>query len=364
MPRDSLDDSSPFYTRADSYTQTIDGKPLPPNANYMILVQHEGRMHATPLSTFMLRKPDLSYVESQRASKEAAAQSEDQPVPPKRLLQQELDAEEDDGPQRINVTVNRRESEIARQKREASYSYMMEATEKEAWLKLEPHFVHGEHEGQRANPLIGVCLDDASAAFEVSPSQYISILTPQLLSKQEVVHDASLSLAALMQCPLGERMQMLLTRVHLSMHDMLVRYCLKEELAILPAVLARVAHLVRGIWIARSESVAPELAPLRDYVLLLLTRNRVIDVPALRQSTGHNLTTIKEILRPLTTKNNQGYYELRMLDGDTSAFREVAAKKAEEWLANAESIEAAATNPQARKRAAEHEAPRARARDE
>ncbi|KAH7420883.1 hypothetical protein KP509_13G028000 [Ceratopteris richardii] len=224
----------------------------------------------------------------------------------------EDEEEKEEKPQLValKVEVKKQETERQEQLRLQSHAYLRQLDEAEPWVSLETHGTDSPvTEGIRH---VLTSIQDNTIPFSMPMLQYINHLVSGRANlntfeaaTQSANADEGLSRSFLDTLPLEQRFEKLLSkgRVQVLQFERLMKLapagCSEEEVL---SVLEDMAHLVQGCWVAASSlRYSGEICILRDYLLLLFTKNRVIRHDQLEELKVPK-EMIKEVLLPLAVQ--------------------------------------------------------------
>ncbi|GBG76284.1 hypothetical protein CBR_g22032 [Chara braunii] len=277
--------------------QTLSSSRLQLQANYAIGLLRENELHLSPLNAVVQLRPGMKYLDAADERKRAVEKVNEE------------ENEEDDsanapsGLVPLQVQIRRKSTEHDEEQRMQSYAFLKQQEDAEAWVVVEPHASGSDETVKMRNTMISSLKSSPTAAL--SPEDYVLTLTPGRLSgsgheavSQDGTGSAGLSRSFLETLPLDRRIHVLLSKgqTHILQFDRLMKLAPhgSSEQQLLEVV-QRKAMLVQGCWVAASYlRYNRVVATIRDYILLLFTKNRVVTRDMLEP-----LNVSKEILREI-----------------------------------------------------------------
>ncbi|KAG6549694.1 hypothetical protein Mapa_008674 [Marchantia paleacea] len=281
--------------------QTLSSSKVALTTSYAIGVLQGNKLHLNPLQAVVQLRPSMKYLDEGDAQKkkQAAASNGDGD-------EEMADAEATEAAPELvalQVNVRRRETEWQEENRLHSHAYLKQLDDAEPWIPLEPHGVDSPvTDGVRSKMIASAT---TQIPFKLGPADYIKKLVPgqgtvnpyQLLSG-DGRGSAGFSRSFLNTLPLEKRFHLLLSkgRVHVLPFERLMKLapddCTEQEVL---NVLQEKAVLVQGCWVAASSlRYSKPVTIVRDYLLCLFTKNRVVQHSQLEE-----LRISKEILREI-----------------------------------------------------------------
>ncbi|GBG90570.1 hypothetical protein CBR_g50913 [Chara braunii] len=278
--------------------QTLSSSRLQLQANYAIGLLRENELHLSPLSAVVQLRPSMKYLDAADERKRAVEK-----------VNEEENEEEDGGGTGpsglvpLQVQIRRKSTEHDEEQRMQSYAYLKQQEDAEAWVIVEPHASGSDETIKRRNMMISS--SKGTPTTVLSPEDYVLTLMPGRLSgsgheavSQDGTGSAGLSRSFLETLPLDRRIHVLLSKgqTHILQFDRLMKLAPhgSSELQLLEVV-QRKAMLVQGCWVAASYlRYNRVVATIRDYILLLFTKNRIVTRDMLEP-----LNVSKEILREI-----------------------------------------------------------------
>ncbi|KAL2651484.1 hypothetical protein R1flu_019612 [Riccia fluitans] len=282
--------------------QTLTSSKIPISASYAIGVLQGNKLHLNHVQAVVQMRPSMKYLDEGDAhkKKQASTSSGDGD---EEMAEAATNTDASAELVALQVNVRRRETEWQEENRLQSHAYLKQLDEAEPWIPLEPHGVDSPvTDGIRAKMI-------ASAAtqipFKLGPSDYIKQLvpgqatvTPSQLLPGDMSGSAGFSRSFLNTLPLEKRFHLLLSkgRVHVLPFERLMKLapenCTEQEVL---NVLQEKAVLVQGCWVAASNlRYHKPVTIVRDYLLSLFTKNRVVEHSQLEE-----LRIPKDILREI-----------------------------------------------------------------
>ncbi|CAM6101262.1 unnamed protein product [Calypogeia fissa] len=283
-------------------TQTLSSSKVSLTTSYAIGVLQGNKLHLNPLQAVVQLRPSMKYLDEADAKKKTHASASG------------VDGDEDmadaEAPEAatpelvaLQVNVRRRETEWQEENRLHSHAYLKQIDDAEPWIPLEPHGVDSPvTDGVRHQMIAST---SSQIPFKLRRDQYVNKLVPSqgILSPSEVrigdgCGSAGFSRSFLDTLPLEKRFHLLLSkgRVHVLQFERLMKLaphdCTEQEVL---AVLQEKAVLVQGCWVVASNlRYSKPVTIIRDYLLLLFTKSRVV-----QHSQLENLRISKDILREI-----------------------------------------------------------------
>lgn len=268
--------------------QTLSSSRTAQMTNYAVGLLCGNKLHLNPLHAIVQLRPSLKYLDDADAKKKQAKQNVDD------MDEEMVDADEEgeeDGPEvksqlvALKVEVKKQETERQEQMRLQSHAYLKQLDEAEAWVQLEPHGVGSPVTDGIRHMMAST--EGGDVPFGMPMSHYINYLLPGRANSnsfeaaaQDMNGDEGLSRSFLDTLPLEQRFEKLLSkgRVHVLQFERLMKLapsgCTEQEVL---SVLQDMAHLVQGCWVAASAlRCSGHICIVRDYILSLFTKNRVI----------------------------------------------------------------------------------------
>uniref|UniRef100_A0A7I4FJY4 DNA-directed RNA polymerase III subunit RPC5 n=1 Tax=Physcomitrium patens TaxID=3218 RepID=A0A7I4FJY4_PHYPA len=293
--------------------QTLASSKVAMTTSYAIGILRGNRLHLNPVQAVVQFRPSMKYIDEydaakKKSNKEAGIADGDE--------EELFDAEPPESKTELTllqVNVRRRETERQEATRLQSHAYLKQLDEAEAWIPLEPHGTDSPITEGIRQKMVTSTQDRIN--FNLSPDAYLNTLVPGRASTStagSLIEDGSgnvgISRSHLETLVLPEvRFEYLLrvSRVQVLQFERLMKMapagCSDEELL---NVLSNFAVLVQGCWVAASH-IRPEyrggLRAMRDYILFLFSKNRVVKHEQLR---GLPLTkgALREIMVPIAVQ--------------------------------------------------------------
>ncbi|KAI5076306.1 hypothetical protein GOP47_0008371 [Adiantum capillus-veneris] len=334
--------------------QTLSSSKIALTTNYAVGLLRGNKLHLAPLDAIVQLRPSMKYLdEADKRKKSAKKVIEDEEMAD--AVDEDEEDEKEDKPHLValKVEVKKQETERQEQMRLQSHAYLKQLDEAEPWVPLETHGIDSPiTEGIR---LILTSKPDTNIPFAMPMSQYVSHIVPGRASSstfevatQDANANEGLSRSFLDTLPLEQRFEKLLSkgRVQVLQFERLMKLapagCSEEEVL---SVLEDMAHLVQGCWVAASSlRYSGQICILRDYMLSLFTKNRVIRHDQLEELKVPK-EMIREVLLPLAVQRPaEGGWEFQESTDRSFLKRHqiVAKEQMQRWAENDEQIKLAA----------------------
>eukprot|EP00250_Pteridium_aquilinum_P012057 c20483_g1_i1 orf=65-2383(+) len=333
--------------------QTLSSSKMSMTTNYAVGLLRGNKLHLAPLDALVQLRPSMKYLdEADKKKKSAKKTIEDED------MTEAMDEDEEEGEEKpqlvaLKVEVKKQETERQEQIRLQSHAYLKQLDEAEPWVPLETHGVDSPITEEIRHILTSK--NGNEIPFAMPMSEYVSQIVPGRASlstyeaaTQNANLDEGLSRSFLDTLPLEQRFEKLLSkgRVHVLQFERLMKLaptgCTEEEVL---SVLEDMAHLVQGCWVAASSlRYSGQICILRDYMLSLFTKNRVIRHDQLEELQVPK-EMIREVLLPLAVQRPaEGGWEFQESTDRSFLKRHQAVGKEQmqRWTENEEQIKLAA----------------------
>ncbi|KAJ7529635.1 hypothetical protein O6H91_15G059500 [Diphasiastrum complanatum] len=265
------------------------------------------QLHLSPIHAVVQLRPSMGYLDNFDATKKKLAASSSNTKDENMVEADGASGDEasETKPEVIafKVEIKKQETERQQQFRMQSHAYLKQLEEAEPWIALEPH--GGDSPVSLDIKQKIVSTGNNQIPFNMQPIDYLNTLVPGRSSTVDPgfkllggLNKEPLSRSYLDTLPLEKRFHTVLSqgRVHVLQFERLMKLapqnCIEQEVL---DVLQKKALLVQGCWVAGSFlRYKGTTCIIRDYLLLLFTKNRVV-----RREQLDELRVPKEILREL-----------------------------------------------------------------
>lgn len=334
--------------------QTLSSSKVALTTNYAVGLLRGNKLHLAPLDAIVQLRPSMKYLDEADVKKRNAKKIIDDVD----MVDVEDEGEEEDKEEQPNlialkVEVKKQETERQEQMRLQSHAYLKQLDEAEVWIPLETHGVDSPITDGIRHVLTSKAGDEI--LFAMPMSEYVGHLVPGRASSnsfeagtQDGNADEGLSRSFLDTLPLEQRFEKLLSkgRVHVLQFERLMKLapagCTEEEVL---SVLEDMAHLVQGCWVAASSlRYSGQICILRDYILSLFTKSRVIRHDQLEELQVPK-EIIREVLLPLAVQRPaEGGWEFQESTDRSFLKRHhaVGREQMQRWTENEDQIKLAA----------------------
>lgn len=349
---ENYDDSVKEHLKITKQTLTSSRTPL--SAGYALGILRQNKLHLNPVHAAVQLRPLMSYVEKGEESTKknrkgtgydeemADADEENEEEPPEAK------------PKMVPLQVElKKETERQEQMRLQSHAYLKKLDEAEPWIALEPHGIDSPVTDEFRQKMVAV--EDFQIPFSMNMHDYVNTLVPGRASTgsneatfKEDNGNEGFSRSFLDTLPLEERFGMLLSkgRVQVLQFEHLMRLAptgsTEEEVL---EVLQQFAYLVQGCWVAASSlRYNGDICKVRDYILLLFNKNRLVRHEQLEEL-KLSKETIREVLVSLAVQRPAaGGWEFQEAT-DRSFMKNhqnIVKEQSQRWSENEEGIKKAA----------------------
>lgn len=349
---ENYDDSAKEHLKITKQTLTSSRTPL--SAGYALGILRQNKLHLNPVHAAVQLRPLMSYVEKGEESTKknrkgtgydeemADADEENEEEPPEAK------------PKMVPLQVElKKETERQEQMRLQSHAYLKKLDEAEPWITLEPHGIDSPVTDEFRQKMVAV--EDFQIPFSMNIHDYVNTLVPGRASTgsneatfKEDNGNEGFSRSFLDTLPLEERFGMLLSkgRVQVLQFEHLMRLAptgsTEEEVL---EILQQFAYLVQGCWVAASSlRYNGDICKVRDYILLLFNKNRLVRHEQLEELKLPK-ETIREVLVSLAVQRPAaGGWEF--LEATDRSFmknhQNIVKEQSQRWSENEEGIKKAA----------------------
>ena len=242
---------------------------------YAIGYLSNNQLHLTPLKSVLQMRPSFSYLDSADSRKTHTTDAA-------------VKEEEEEAAQAVTVRYARRESDMAKARRLASYQHMKKKQEEELWVSLTHYPLQETLAESERMLLLAKHTDEENHFFDDDGEKFLEKLIPKMKAKESErasVPSNVLSMTDLKKMSVGEQVKAIMFKAKAISFGELLRYLPKRaDPATVLNHLQQVAVLVRGCWVVRSEvlevkdkkQVFEMKCRGRDYIMWKFTNNPCI----------------------------------------------------------------------------------------
>ncbi|XP_057858301.2 uncharacterized protein LOC131067349 [Cryptomeria japonica] len=271
--------------------QTLTSSKTPLSTGHALGILRGNKLHLSPVHAAVQLRTHLGYVnKGEEHCKKIVADEENEEEP------------QEAKPELVPLKVElKKETERQEKMRLQSHAYIKQLDEAEPWIPLEAHGIDSPVTDTIRQKMVAV--ENFQIPFSMNPYDYVNTLVPgrtsTSLNEAKINEDngnEGFSRSFLDTLPLEQRFEVLLSkgRVQVLQFERLMRLAPagSTEQEVLD-VLQQYALLVQGCWVPASPlRYNGEICKVRDYILLLFNKNRLVRYEQLEE-----LKVPKETLR-------------------------------------------------------------------
>ncbi len=313
-----------FYTSDKMDKQVLSSVPSGiSTSRYVVGTIKDGELHITPLKGVIQMRPGFSYLDRVDSKHQLGGMpgSEDK-------------AEEDEEePKAVTVRFARRETDEAKARRMASFSYVNKKWEEEPWIHMRHNNQSSRMAESERNYLFARQTGEVTE-FQVTPQDYLQ----KLVTKEEEEESEKppmpnnvLSMAELKTMTLQDQIRALMCNAKVMRFAQLMSLLTKgADPTSALRCLQQVALMIQGCWVVKSDVLYPKdtLSPIsgvpsetlgraRDYVMWRFTQNRIVIRKDISTVVKVPAEEVKDILEQMARlKVNKGWEFLFEYDSE------------------------------------------------
>ena len=333
----SVDDGAQRFYNSDKLDkQVLVSTPVGVSPSTFVAgVYKDGELHLTPLKGVVPLRPSFKYLDL--IDKKSGAAGADVDVP------------KDEDAKAVMVRFAAVETEEAKARRMASYEFVQQRRNEEAWVNVRHHPIGDAMSIAECEAMFALRVTEVPG-FHMSPEDYLQQLIPRTVAtdtEKPAMPTNVLSMSELKHMTLGDQVKALLRNAKVIRFTQLMTLLPKgsDAVAVLRS-LQQVALLVQGCWVVKSEVLHPEntfsafsgvpaaaLCRCRDYIMWHFTQNRYLmrkDIAAvIKMPTEDVKDILEQMARP---KVNRGWEFLFEYDAEfVSRHPEIVQRQSMIW---------------------------------